>query len=137
MDHNLYWDCKDGENCYRDHVLPNWAVFNECFVPTKIKITDIDGAVERNGHLLFFEVKQRTKDIPTGQRILFEKLTEISNRITVILLYIPGPGKEMDIQEYAVFWKGKMTEDWTPTTTEEIQNRVRDWFLRVHQLQQT
>lgn len=137
MDHNLYWNCENGENCYRDYVLPNWGIFNQCFVPTKIRITDIDGAVERKGHFLFFEVKQNTKAIPMGQRILFEKLTEVSNRITVILLYVQGAGKDMNIRESAVFWKGKMTENWTPTTTEEMQNRVRKWFLSVNQSQKT
>ena len=74
MEHNLYWDCEDGENCYKDHVLPNWEIFNECFIPTKIKITDIDGVVERNGWFLFIELKERKKEIPTGQHILFEKI---------------------------------------------------------------
>ena len=124
MKHNLYWDCEDGENCYIDHILPNWAIFNECFKPTKIKITDIDGVVERNGWFLFIEVKQNTKDIPMGQRILFEKLTTNAPHISVLLLYAQGISKEMDIQEYAVFKNGEMTQDWTPTNTEQIKEFI-------------
>ena len=60
MKHNLYWDCEEGKNCYIEQV-PNWAVFNECFPGTNIKISDIDGVVEHKGHFLFFEVKQNTK----------------------------------------------------------------------------
>ena len=134
MEHNLYWNCENGENCYIEEILPNWAIFNESFKPTKIKITDIDGVVERNGWFLFIEVKQNTKDIPIGQRILFEKLTEISDCITVILLYLHGTGKEMDIREYAMFQKGNMIRDWTPTNTEAIKGVITRWFQHVNNL---
>ena len=135
MEHNLYWDCEDGENCYMEQILPNWAVFNECFLPTKIKITDIDGVVERNGSFLFIEVKQNTKNIPIGQRILFEKLTHNAPHISVLLLYAQGVSKEMNIQEYAVFREGKMTQGWTPTNTEEIKDLITKWFQRVNRSQ--
>ena len=130
MKHNIYWDCEEGKNCYIEQV-PNWAVFNDCFPGTNIKVSDMDGVVEHRGHILFFEVKQNTKKIQYGQQLLFKKLTENSNRITVILLYAQNVSKYMDIQEYAIFSEGKMTEDWTETTTEEIKQRVKDWFLRV------
>ena len=137
MQHNLYWDCQNGQNCYKEQVLPNWAIFNECFRPTKIKFTDMDGVVERNGQFLFVEVKQNTKSIPIGQRILFEKLTENAPHITVLLLYAFDVSKKMDIQEYAVFKNGNMTQNWTRTNTQEVIERVRRWFLRANQSQET
>ena len=133
MKHNLYWDCENGKNCYIEKVMPNWAVFNDCFPGTNIKVSDMDGVVEHKGHILFFEVKQNTKTIQYGQRLLFEKLTENADHITVILLYAQNVSEYMDIQEYAVFSKGRMTEDWTSTTTEKIKERVKNWFLRVRE----
>ena len=132
---NLYWNCQEGQKCYIEQVLPNWAVFNECFLPTKIKVSDIDGVVERNGEFLFFEVKQNTKTIQVGQRILFENLTRDAPHISVILLYAQNVSENMDIQEYAVFKEGKMSQNWTLTSTEEMQRLVRNWFQRVDQLQ--
>ena len=133
MKHNLYWDCKKGKNCYIEQV-PNWAVFNECFPGTNIKVSDVDGVVEHKGHFLFFEVKQNTKSIQYGQQLLFEMLTRDAPHISVILLYAQNVSKDMDIREYAVFRNGEMEEDWTPTTTEKVQNRVKNWFLRVRNL---
>ena len=137
MKHNLYWDCEDGENCYKDYVLPNWEIFNECFIPTKIKITDIDGLVEHKGWFLFIEVKQNTKKIPDGQRILFEQLTRITKRITVLLLYVQGTCNEMDIREYAMFQKGEMIRGWTSTNTEKIEGMITRWFKKIRQGEQT
>ena len=132
----LYWDCEEGAKCYIKEVLPNWDVFNtECFMPTNIKMSDIDGVVERKGHFLFFEVKQNTKTIQYGQRLLFENLTRDAPHISVILLYAQNVSENMDIQEYAVFKEGKMSQNWTPTSTEEMQRFVRSWFQRVDQLQ--
>lgn len=133
---NLYWNCEEGQKCYIEQVLPNWAVFNECFPGTNIRMSDIDGVVEHNGYFLFFEVKQNTKTIQYGQQLLFERLTRGAPHISVILLYAQNVSKNMDIQEYAVFQNGEMTKDWTPTTTEKMQNHVKDWFLRVRELQQ-
>lgn len=131
----LYWNCEEGAKCYIKEVLPNWDVFNnECFMPTNIKMSDIDGVVERNGQLLFFEVKQNTKVIQYGQQLLFEKLTENAPHISVLLLYAQNVSQEMDIQEYAVFRDGKMTQDWTPTNTEEMKSFVTQWFQRAHNL---
>ena len=136
-EHNLNWNCKEEKKCYIEHVLPNWAIFNECFIPTKIKITDIDGVVERNGWFLFIELKERTKEIKTGQHVLFKKLTQTSDRITVLLLYAQGAAKDMDIREYAMYQKGGMIRNWTPTNTEKIKGMITRWFQRVNESQQS
>ena len=131
----LYWNCQKGENCYIKEVLPNWDVFNEeCFIPTNIKMSDIDGVVERNGQFLFIEVKQNTKYIQLGQRILFENLTRDADHISVLLLYAENVSENMDIKEYAVFRNGQMTQDWIKTNTEQMKGYVRGWFQRAHNL---
>jgi hypothetical protein len=54
----------------------DWIPYNECFAPTRIRITDVDGLVERNGHFLLVETKGNGVPIPTGQQILFNHLIE-------------------------------------------------------------
>ncbi len=131
MENNINWNCEEDEKCYIKNVLIDWAIFNECFSPTKIKISDIDGVVEHNGWFLFIEVKQYNKKIPQGQDILFEKLTEISDRITVLLLHTQGAAGNLDIREYAMYQKGEMIRNWRPTNIETIKNVITNWFQEV------
>ena len=131
MESNIYWNCEEDEKCYIKNVLIDWAIFNECFSPTRIKISDIDGVVEHNGWFLFIEVKQYTKKIPQGQDILFKKLTESSDRITVLLLYTQGAAGDLDIREYAMYQKGKMIRNWKETNIETIKNVITNWFQEV------
>lgn len=132
---NLRWNCQEGKKCYIEQVLPNWSIFNECFRPTKIRVTDVDGLVERNGQFLFIEVKQR-KSIPQGQQILFKKLTHNAPHISVLVLYAPGAGQDMNIQAYTVFRAGQMKHEWTETDTKQIQGFITQWFQRAQNIQQ-
>lgn len=50
-------------------------IFNDCF-GGKIRLTDVDGEVERNGRFLRLEIKSPGKDIPIGQQILFRQLID-------------------------------------------------------------
>ena len=131
MENNINWNCEEDGKCYIKNVLIDWAIFNECFSPTKIKISDIDGVVEHNGWFLFIEVKQYTKKIPQGQDILFKKLTEISDRITVLLLHTQGAAGNLDIRECAMYQKGEMIRNWRPTNIERIKNVITNWFQEV------
>lgn len=131
---NLRWNCEEGKKCYIEQVLPNWAVFNESFTPTRIKVSDIDGVVERNGQFLFIEVKQN-KFIPTGQEILFKNLTRNASHISVLVLLAQNVSENMDIQAYIVFQNGQMKHDWKQTNTKEMQGFVTKWFQRVNQAQ--
>jgi hypothetical protein len=64
--------------------LWDWGFLDECFA-RGIRISDIDGAVERNGHLLFIEAKPLGKQLSTGQSIMFSQLA--SNGFTVLILW--------------------------------------------------
>lgn len=48
--------------------LWDWAILDGCFGTTRIKPTDIDGCVERNGKCLYLETKRLGAHIPAGQR---------------------------------------------------------------------
>lgn len=51
----------------------DWTPFNPCFVTasgqqTRIRISDIDGSVERNGHFLIMETKRPGEEMKEGQK---------------------------------------------------------------------
>ena len=73
--YKMFWDCKvDG--CFNDKHRLKFSVFKDCF-PGKISFTDIDGIVEINRNFLMVEWKGTDGPIPMGQRIMFERLSEI------------------------------------------------------------
>ena len=63
----------------------DWTPYNECFKPTKIRISDIDGVVERNDYILFFETKRPNANVTDGQRFLFDTLIKIPNCNVLII----------------------------------------------------
>ena len=98
--------------------LWDWGFLDGCFGNTKIRVTDLDGLVERNGHFLFIEAKSSGVGVPRGQQILFDRLIE-SGRNTVLVVW-----GEPNRPEMARLWGG------TEFGTDEagVQAIVRDWF---------
>ena len=52
----------------------DWSVLDGCFGETRIKPTDIDGLVERNGQFLLIEAKLPGAKLKMGQRLTLEAL---------------------------------------------------------------
>lgn len=63
-----------------------WDFLNDCFGKTSIKVSDLDGAVERNSHLLIIETKQPNVELNTGQRIMFENLQK-TGLVTIFVIW--------------------------------------------------
>jgi len=78
--------------------LWDWGFLDSCFGDTKIKVTDVDGLVERNGYFLLIETKQEGKDLPKGQSILFDHL--IMNPHWAVMVVWGEPEEPVSIQ----FW---------------------------------
>lgn len=57
----------------------HWENFNDCFEDTNIRITDVDGLIERKGHFLLLETKLPGVDVPKGQAILFDAIIKQKN----------------------------------------------------------
>ena len=72
-------------NKYRDAAW-DWSFLNKCFADTAIRLSDIDGVVERHGYFLFIEAKPTNKKLSIGQEILLTKLSAIP-RVTVLILW--------------------------------------------------
>ena len=119
---NHRWDC-DKSGCLKA-VMPDWSIFNDCFGPTKIRVSDIDGVVERNGRVLFFEWKQK-RQIDPGQTILFKRLSEKDHVMVVVLV----GHTRTTITGMKVFNKGNES-DWSALDTLGAQKKVDRWFNR-------
>lgn len=64
--------------------LIDWGFLNDCFAGTNIKVSDIDGVVERNGSFLYLENKRHGESMKDGQRFTLEAFAKEGH--TVILV---------------------------------------------------
>lgn len=98
--------------------LWDWGFLDGCFGGTRIRVTDIDGLVERNGHFLLIEAKSPGKEVPTGQRILFDRLVQDKRWHVLIVWGEPNKPQEMQVWGYGKMKGGEA----------KLQDVVRRWF---------
>jgi len=100
--------------------LWDWGFLDDCFGGTRIKVTDMDGLVERNHHYLMLETKGPSKDIPRGQQILFDHLREdFGDRFHILVIW-GDPNKPVACQ---LWGHSKTLAD-----TETIRRIVGKWW---------
>ena len=104
----------------------DWTELNSCFAPTKIKVTDADGLVERRGHFLLLEGKKMDIEIPLGQKILFEALSKVPK--FTILMFWGNPPKDIRAFES---W-GELPYPLTSCTIEEFKQFIKQWFKKAN-----
>ena len=101
--HNpLRWNCEK-QGCFNKKKRPKIEVFCDCF-PRRINFGDVDGLVELNGKGLLLEWKEGSGDIPLGQKIAHQKLTDTGKLTT---LFVVGNPETMTCERYGMFFKGK------------------------------
>lgn len=64
--------------------LWDFTPLNGCFGRTGIKVSDIDGIVERKGHLLVIETKRPGERMEKGQRLLFAEIVRQGHMVIVV-----------------------------------------------------
>lgn len=72
--------------------------------PGAISFSDIDAVVERNGKFLFLEMKEYVEgrapgDIPTGQRILLERLAKIEQMEVYLIVGTAATGEAFWVKD--------------------------------------
>jgi hypothetical protein len=102
--------------------LWDWGFLDNCFGQTKIKVTDIDGIVERNGHFLVIEGKDEGVPIPYGQKRMFEVMHK-TNLFTIIQVW--GPANNPT--HYKLMIPGIEYKK-VPCELKDIQRVVNQWF---------
>ena len=103
--------------------LWDWGFLDGCFANTGIRVSDIDGFVERNGWCIAIETKGPGKSVPNGQRRMFAAL--VDKGFTVLVIW----GKPNKPERMQVWYPHrKKAEDPTPATLEDIADIVARWF---------
>lgn len=98
--------------------LWDWGFLDDCFGGTRIRITDVDGLVERKGHFLLIETKSPGKDIPRGQQILFDAIAKQPNWHILVIWGLPN------VPTMAQIWGCKQI----PADEMRIREIVRRWY---------
>lgn len=119
-------DCQK-QGCWNQVHRPRIEFFAGA-LPRKIAMTDIDATVEVNGSFLFLEWKSYAGEIPTGQRIYFERLTGLSAKITAVI--VAGNPETMEVTAIQRFYRGK-SSGWIPCDLEQLFDRVVSWAVKV------
>ena len=101
----------------------NWTPFNECFKPTNIRITDIDGMVERNGLFLVIETKRPNADIPQGQSIMFDHMVE-TGLFTILIVW----GHTDQPKIILKMTKG-LKKKYNNCDVGKLKLLIREWFI--------
>ena len=116
--------CKHQDGCWIATNAAPFGLLQDCF-GGKIRPTDIDGVVERNGEFLFFEWKRNYIPLPTGQRILFERLSAKPG-ITVFVVWhdTDAPGS---ITKAGLFKNGRYKGE-KETDLTGLRKACSQWF---------
>jgi len=119
----LRWNCKEQGKCYNLTLRPRIEEFAGCF-PGKIGMSDVDGIVEIGGYFLLIEWKSSGGAVTGGQRIMFEQLTALSPRITVVV--VSGEPREPTVESIQVFRNGvgSLPEK---CTLDDLKRRLTTW----------
>jgi len=123
----MRWNCREKGKCYNQTLRPRIEEFAGCF-PGKISMSDVDGIVEIRGHFLLLEWKAAGGAVTGGQRIMFEQLTALSNKVTVIV--VSGEPRLPQVKSIQIFRNGvgALPES---CSTEELKTRLKTWADRV------
>ncbi len=76
--------------------LWDWGCLDSCF-PGRMKVTDIDGFLERNSKFLVLETKGKGVPVPKGQEIMFKNMQKTGLFTVVIVWGEPGSPSEMQV----------------------------------------
>jgi len=122
----LRWKC-DIDGCFNKMKRPKIEVFYDCF-PGRINFGDVDGIVEIAGRALILEWKEHGIELPTGQRIMYKRLSSHivneSSLITVAIVH--GQPTTMEVYGYSFFSRG-LQEDYVHGTLEDLKDRFCRW----------
>ena len=101
--------------------LWDWGILDGCFGESKIKPTDVDGLVERNGHFLILEAKSPTAEVKQGQEITFQHAIQAKS-MTVFVVW-GEPGKPERLRMISK-WKDQEVD----ADIEKFREKVSQWY---------
>ncbi len=106
------------------HRMPDYAPFNGCF-DTGVKISDIDGILERRGRFLIIEWKEPGAVMSAGQDILFKTL---SREYSFMVLFIHGKAIDANLITDATLLLGGREYGPIDMDLPRLQAVFREWW---------
>lgn len=96
---SIQHNCLEG-GCYVHMLTPDWGFLDNAFTGN-IKISDIDGIVERNGHFLMLEWKKPNVKVTTGQDIMFMNFIKYANHTVFLINGDPKTSTPLELTIYS------------------------------------
>lgn len=120
----MRWNCEK-RGCYNVKHRPKIEIFADVW-PGRISMGDVDGIVEIEGNALMLEWKTDTTKITTGQRIMYQRIT---NRQQVTVFCVCGNAETMEITAYKIFFDGRENprDTWTPISLDIFKQKLKHW----------
>lgn len=116
--------------CAKICLDPKLHEFDDCFSGS-IRMGDIDGAVERNGHILWMEWKRgavlEAFDKQFYAQILQAKAFTLNSHKQTFVFVIGDP-IIMQIDAFRVIYSGKWRRDWQKTGKDGFKKWLSIWF---------
>ncbi len=123
----MRWRCED-RGCYNVKHRPKIEEFAKC-LPGRIGMTDVDAMTEVGGRILMLEFKgEGVNEVPTGQRIAFERMTRLSSKITVVV--ISGNAETMEVRAIKKIEGGRWGA-WEICNLAQLKDRIHSWAVRA------
>lgn len=119
----LHYSC-EMQGCFNKKHRLKFEVFFES-LPGRISFTDIDGITEVAGNALMIEWKSKPGSLPTGQRIMFERITK-GQMISVIC--VAGDAQNMNATHFAKVFNGKVYP-WNNCSIEDVNRTIKNWSI--------
>lgn len=112
----------ENEKLYLEGIW-DWAILDGCFGDTKIKPTDIDGFIERNGKFLVIETKKVGVPVKDGQLITFKSLIK-TGAFSVLIVW-----GERNKPEKILKMTRNGTVQFENSNLEKLREIVSNWFI--------
>lgn len=106
--------------------LWDWKFLDNCFQGTKIKVSDIDGIVERKGQFLILECKSPNVELPAGQKIMFDNMAKTGLFTVIVVWGEKNKPERMKILRKTK--KGDFFEKDYKITEKELRQAVGQWY---------
>jgi hypothetical protein len=117
--------------CATRFLNPKLHTFDDCFGGL-IRMGDIDGAVERNGHILWMEWKRGAvieafdKKHMAQLRMAKAFTASVPSRHTFV--FVIGCPIQMEIERFRIVRAGNWWNDWLEGDTERFKGFLRHWY---------
>lgn len=117
--------------CARRFLDPKLRVFDDCFGGL-IRMGDIDGAVERNGHILWLEWKRGavldTFDKQHVAQLRLAKAFTSNAPEKQTFVFVIGCPVEMTVERFRIVKCGSWWNGWLEGGTDRFKSFLRHWY---------